>query len=171
MLQRTPAVELITQEHYLKGALHTRGQRFLDVLNDRRSDYLQIADAQIFRISDLSTPIAAITSVVIRKTDIRLAVITEDIHEAPEARLYGFVKKERHRAFLSIGGYEADGQIHLTDLNGVTTVLNRERGDFFPVTDVVVTSAVDGRKILKGSVAMVNKAHVSLFCAEPVAGE
>lgn len=164
MLQRATFVELITDEHRLLANIHTRGQRLLDLLNDQTSNYLTAHDVRVYNRRDLQTCIAAFSRAVIRKTDLDLVIITENEHEAPEARLYAHVQKEMHRVLLTIPGYEIRGKLHLTDPDEAVIVLDRQRGDFFPVTEATVFCADTPDEVFEGSVVMVNKTGIALFC-------
>lgn len=175
MLQRATYVDLMTHEHRFTAVVYTRGQRLLDMLNDRTTDFLQINDVEVYRYSVPEQCVATIPEAVIRKEDLHLVVITREEHEAPAQRLFGFVQKVPYHTLLTVPGYEVRGTIHLTrqrEPNPIA-VMARETGRFFPVTNATASQALTGQEVLSIPVVMVNKRSLSLFYLgeEPVEEE
>lgn len=162
MLARRTAVILITHEHRFTGTVPTLGQRLLDMLNDKTTDYLHIHDVQVFRSTDPETCIAAFPEAVVRKADLSLAIITGEKHEAPEKRLYAFVQKRAYHVFLTVPGYEAQGRLHLPRSAEPVAVLARDTDTFFPITQATV-SRVGSDERLEVPVIIINKESVALF--------
>lgn len=165
MLQQATFVELITHEHRFKATVYTRGQRLLDILNDRTTDYLSINDVEVYRYSAPNDCVATFSEAIIRKEDLQLAIITGEKHEAPTRRLFGFVQKIPYHVFLTVPGYEVRGKIHLTREQKAESVavLSRETGTFFPITSATASQAWTGEDLLSTPVIMVNKRSLSLF--------
>lgn len=158
-------MELITHEHRFKAKVYTRGQRLLDMLNDRNTDFLQINDVEVFRYSAPEARVETFEEAVVRKEDLHLAIITREEHEAPTQRLFGFVQKVPYRVFITVPGYEVRGEIHLgqkADRNPIA-ILSMQAGRFFPVTSAKTSQAWTGEVILESPVIMVNKNSLSLF--------
>lgn len=165
MLQRATSVELITHEHRFTATVYTRGQRLLDMLNDRTTDYLQVNDVRVHRYSAPEDCVATFPEAIIRKDDLHLAIITGEEHEAPTQRLFGFVQKFPYHVFLTVPGYEVQGIMHLTrerEPNPIA-VLARDVGTFFPVTRATASQALTGEEVFSTPVVMVNKRSLSLF--------
>jgi hypothetical protein len=164
MFRRRAAVILITYEHRFIGRVPTGGQRLLDILNDRSTDYVHVHDVEVFRNTDPETCIATFPEAVVRKADLSLVLITGEKHEAPEKRLYGFVPKKLYHVFLTVPGYEVQGRLHLAlSSPEPVTVLARETGDFFPVTQATVSQVGGAGGSLQVPVIIINKASIALF--------
>jgi hypothetical protein len=172
VLRQAAFVELITHEHRFEATVYTRGQRLLDMLNDRTTDYLGINDVEVHRYSAPEECIAAFPEAIIRKNDLHLVIITGEKHEAPVHRLFGFVQKIPYHVFLTVPGYEVRGVMHLAARRtpNPIAVLAREMGTFFPVTGATASQAWTGEDVLTCPVIMVNKHSLSLFALsqEPV---
>lgn len=165
MFKRATFVELITHEHRFTATVYTHGQRLLDMLNDRTTDYLGINEVEVHRYSDREACVASLPQAIIRKDDLHLVIITGEEHEAPTQRLFGFVQKFPYRVLLTVPGYEVRGTIHLTDQHepNPIVVLSRQTGTFFPVTRATAAQAWTGADVLTCPVIMVNKHSLSLF--------
>lgn len=165
MLAHATFVELITHEHRFKATVYTRGQRLLDMLNDRTTDYLEVNDVEVHRYSAPEACIATASQAIIRKDDLHLLIITAETHEAPAQRLFGFVQKTPFHVFLTVPGYEVRGILHLTGQreSNPIAVLARQTGTFFAVTRATASQAWTGEEVLTCPVIMVNKHSLALF--------
>jgi hypothetical protein len=165
LLKSAAFVELVTHEHRFKAKVYTRGQRLLDMLNDRTTDFLQINDVEVYRYSAPDVQLGVFEEAIVRKKDLHLAIITHEEHEAPAQRLFGFVQKIPYHVFLTVPGYEVRGTIHLGqrhDHNPIS-VLSRQTGTFFPVTSATASQAWTGEAILDSPAIMINRDSLSLF--------
>ncbi len=164
-LRSAAYVELITHEHCFKATVYTRGQRLLDMLNDRTTDFLQLNDVEVYRYSAPEDCIGTFEEAIVRKDDLHLTIITREEHEAPTRRLFGFVEKVPYHVFLTVPGYEVRGQMHLGQRHDHSpiAVLSQQMGRFFPVTGARASQAWTGEAILETQVIMVNKQSLSLF--------
>ncbi len=169
---RPTYVELITHEHRFKATIYTRGHRLLDMLNDRTTDFLEICDVEVRRLSTPDECIATFEEAIVCKDDLHLAVITGEAHEAPAQRFFGFVQKIPYNVFLTVPGYEVRGVMHLSDPRrpNPVAVLARETGVFFAVTAATVFQVLTGEEVFSCPVIMVNKRSLSLFALseEPI---
>ncbi|MFQ5854283.1 MAG: hypothetical protein ACE5LU_01370 [Anaerolineae bacterium] len=165
MLRRATEVELITHEHRFTAKVYTHGQRLLDMLNDRTTDYLKITDAEVHRYSDPEKSIAVFPTAIIRKEDLHLAIIPGEDHEAPTQRLFGYVQKSPYHVFLTVPGYEVRGVMYLTIQREPDPihVLESHARKFFAVTGATASQAWTGEDVLSCPVVMVNKDSLSLF--------
>ena len=99
-----------------------------------------------------------------QKSQIQLAVIGEQKHEAPVKRQNYRVQKSFHEVFCVAGSYEVTGLLHLPRYTMDTiAILARDLKIFFPLTEATVTYDVRSRSSLNASVVLVNKAALSLF--------
>jgi len=143
----------------------------LDLLNDRTTEYLHIHDVQVFRSSAPEARIASFPDAVVRKEDLSLVLIIGERHEAPEKRLYAFVPKRPHHVFITVPGYEIRGNMFLTGAAEPVSILARETGQFFPVTQATVSGIGAVGEPIEAPVILINKDTVALFYVgeEPVA--
>lgn len=163
MLGRRASVVLLTYEHRFTATVTTGGRRVLDILNDRTTDYLHIHDVQVFRSFAPETRVASFPDAVVRKEDLSLVLITGERHEAPEKRLYAFVPKKPHHVFITVPGYEVQGRMLLTGAAEPVSILARETGEFFPVTQATVSDVGAAGAPIEAPVVLINKATVALF--------
>jgi hypothetical protein len=100
---------------------------------------------------------------VVRKDQIRLAVLGGGQHEAPETRRYAFVDKQTYPAFLIVSGYEIEGRLQLRGTSNPVQALTHELKGFVPITHAKISHAGGNGEPLTASVALCNRDHVSLF--------
>lgn len=156
------SVVMISHQHWLRGIVETEGRRLLDLLDDKMTDYVPLSNVRICRSTDPDVGIAKLPETLIYKATVSLAVITGEEHEAPDRRLHAFVQKKRYPVFLTVPNYEMKGTMHLAYGPDPMAVLTRDTGDFFPITQAVV-SLSSNKTSFKAETVLVNKAHLNLF--------
>lgn len=149
-------------EHLIVGELQTRGKRLLEVLNDPLTDWLRIYDAHLARREAKAKSIEALDEVIIRKSELKLALLGGGKHESPEARRFAFVDKKLHFAVALVAGYEVRGRLHIKGHADIDRVLG-EMGNFVPLTEATVSHAPMTGERLDASVALMNKAAISIL--------
>ena len=156
------ALLFIAGNHSIAAAVEHHSTRVLDLLNDVQSAMMNVQGAAIF--SGLrGAPTAEFPASTIQKSAIDCVIFTEDRHEAPLRRKFGFVDKQTHSAFVLIGNYEIRGSAMLERSADPQLLLNSQASAFFPVVAASVTDASDAAQHLSASVVFVNKQKVALL--------
>lgn len=164
MSQKGTAVTLLTASHRFQGEINTGGQRLQEILNNSLTDYLQLENAQIYTLANQDEMLHAEKRATVHKSQLQLAVIGAQKHEAPEKRQNYRVQKSFYEVFCVAGSYEITGLLHLPRYTVDTiAILARDLKVFFPLTEAMVTYDVRTRSSLTASVVLVNKSALSLF--------
>jgi len=160
------SIALVAGEHWVTGLISTEERRVLDIVNDRQSEYLQLAEVRLYLSADLGEPVATLDKAVLPKASILFLMITEERHEAPRKRVSFFVRKDHYEFFATVAGFEVRGYVHLTqrtDMLGYLTKLQREGSQFFPVTDTSVAQMGPFGEPSHAPVTLVNRTHLDVF--------
>lgn len=160
------SIALVTDENWLTGLLATEHRRVLDIVNDKTSEFLSVAEVRLYRGSDLGEPLVTLPKAVVPKHRISLLLITEERHEAPAKRASNFVRKDHFDVFLTVPGLEVRGYLHLgtrTDSIAYLARMNRDQVCWFPLTDATVAQLGPFGEPAQAPVALVNRAFVNLF--------
>ncbi len=150
----------------MTGLVATEERRVLDILNDRSSEYVQLAEVRLYLSADLAEPVATLPKAVIPKANVVFMMITEERHEAPRKRVSFFVRKDHFEVFATVPGFEVKGYLHLTTrMDGLAYLvkLNRDGSTFFPVTDSSVSQMGPFSEPSHAPVTLVNRAHLDVF--------
>ena len=154
------ALALYVARHRVEGRIATSGYRLLDVLNDPMSEYLEVYDAGVTTAAgELGDPLL---QAAVAKSEISLAVILTEEHEAEDRRRFTAVDKKRYPALPIADGFEIRGTAHLDGAAEPAVALASELDRFFPLTGATVFSATTGERV-EAPVVMPNKRFVSLF--------
>ncbi len=154
-------VTLVTRDHSFNGTIATEGGRLLDLLNDENRVYLSLQPVRVYRRADTETLVEELPEAVVRKEDVSLAIIQDLKHEASRKRWSHHAPKPTFEAFLAVSGYEIRGKLHLNKPPiDLATVLIRDLGPFFPITQAEVSDA-NGQ--FEAAVVIANKSRVSLL--------
>lgn len=165
------SVVLITERHRYTCAILAAGRRLLDILNDRLTDYLWLEEVRVAWGDDPDQFIATVPRACLRKQALRAAVITSEVHEAPQSRLISYVPKIRRPVFLTLPALEVRGTLHLSAWAEPLDTLDPEKGEFFPVTGATLSWGGAGGGSLAAPVALIRKAWVELFWVGEARGE
>ncbi|HVX62343.1 MAG TPA: hypothetical protein VHC19_17125 [Pirellulales bacterium] len=169
MAEQKVCAILVVQEHLIIGELETRGLRLLDVLLDPMADWLQVFGAHVVHRAAKARAVASAAEVLVRKSDLQLALLGAGKHESPERRRFAYVDKQQFSALAIVGGYEVQGRLHL-QVKRESIRLLAELGSFIPLTEATVSYAAPREDKLDAEVAILNKTAVSaLSVGEPVA--
>lgn len=150
------------EEHLIVGEVETRGHRVLDALNDAMADWLNIYDAHISRRWAKAQAVATAAEVLIRKADVKIAVLGGGKHEAPEKRRFARVEKKKFSALALVGSYEVRGSLHLKSKREPILLLT-EVGSFIPLTEATISHAAPSDDKLEADVAIINKSAIGAF--------
>ena len=159
--QRVPAI-LLMEEHLIVGEVETRGHRMLDVLNETMADWLNVHDAHISRRWAKAQAVATAGDLLIRKADVKIAVLGGGKHEAPEKRRFARVEKKQFSALALVGSYEVKGSLHLKAKREPILLLT-ELGSFIPLTEATISHAAPNDDKLEADVAIINKSAIGAF--------
>ena len=154
------ALALYVGRHRVEGRIATGGYRLLDVLNDPLAEYLQIYDARVTtRGGRLGN---SLVETVVAKSEISVAAVFTEEHEAEERRRFTAIDKRRYPALVLADGFEIQGTAHLGGMPDLRYGLAGELQRFFPITEASVFNPATGERI-EAPVVMPNKRLVSLF--------
>ena len=156
---------LMTDSHRVLGELRTGGERLQDLLNNKLTTCLQIHNVQVFRRSEATHPPLHFPELTLSKLLLNIVLLQEDQHEAPTKRLYGYVPKNRYQTFLTVSGYEVQGDLHFTTPPKPEVILTDTLTSFIPVTQATVTTAPSAGQSWSSSVVFVRRSAIALFRA------
>jgi hypothetical protein len=162
-LEEIPVI-ICTDDHRLAVVIAGKGQRVLEILNDPGSTYLPIFEVLIQRMSEVTSK-NRLPEATIVKSRLAICVLAADLHEAPERRQYAFVEKMKLAATVLVQGWEVQGTISFKGSPDAVSLLQREFGSFFPLTDATIRHATTDQSF-SASVAIVNKSLVSVLHVE-----
>jgi hypothetical protein len=166
MEQLHTSVMLMTESHRLVGRVVTVDQRLQEIINNKLTASINLYDVQLFRPHECETPIAQFAEITLPKTQINLILHEESTYEAPTKRLYTYVPKDIYPIFVTITGYEIQGQLHLTSRPKAEAILNDTSTTFLPITQATVTSVAGGNQEWNRNVVFVRRAAIALMHVE-----
>ncbi len=144
----------------IEAHVKTHGYRLLDILNDPLYQPLEVLDA---RLSARGMTIAReLSDAVVAKSEISVAVVPSERHEAEERRRFTAVDKKRYPVLLMTDGFDVRGTIHLDGPPDPAVALAGELESFFAITEARVSHAATGER-LEAPVVMPNRRLVSVF--------
>jgi hypothetical protein len=152
---------LFTDGHMLRCTTPLQERRFLDVLNDPRTEFLKVFNVRM-ATEPYSECTVTLGDCVLPKPSIQLAIPIVDKHEAPEKRYNAFAAKQEHPAFVLAGRFEVCGRLHLKGTDDPTYFLTHELDRFIPLTDARVSQR--GKLVYSHpiQVVLVNKKFVDM---------
>jgi hypothetical protein len=146
MNSQSISVILAMPHYWLIGSMPMSGVRLQDLLARTNTDFISIANAQIFTDEAEKTPLAELTEVLIPKKQILCVSTSGDEHEAPVKRLYNFQQRDQSSVALMVDNYLIEGLAHLPKTaTSVAYSLYRDCGLFFPLTQATVRSGSSKR--------------------------
>ena len=140
--------------------MRTEGQRLQEVFLDKLTNYVHILDATVFRHTDQAICIDEQPEIVLRKAAVNMVIIFAKEHEAPQKRLNSYVPKAPYPIFLTMPGHEVRGSIYLSSAPHTIVAPIVESGDFFAVTQAVVSHVGETSAPLDVQVLLVNTAWI-----------
>ncbi len=156
------SVIVIAGPHSFLGAIENRGLRVLDVLNDVRTDYLQLRDVTVRREID-GQSIGQLLTATIPKTAVDFVLLEADKHEATVRRQFALVSKPSREALILLGAYEIHGTFMTTGSFDVLPALRQEQTAFFPVTSARLQRVTSTDPPIAAAVALLNGQKTTLL--------
>ncbi|HMN30035.1 MAG TPA: hypothetical protein PKE45_17920 [Caldilineaceae bacterium] len=163
MEQLRTAAMLMAGSHRLTGHIVIAGQRLQEILNNKLSACLTVYDSHLFRRTGAQSPVVQLPEFTIPKTMLDLVLLREEHHELPTKRLYAFVQKGHYPVFLTIAGYEVQGQLHLASYQKPERILDDAGSNFIPITQATVTCADEPEQVWETPVVFVRRSAIVLF--------
>ena len=157
------AVVLGVSDFEITASFDFGGKRTLDVLNDALTEYLDCVSAEIHQDGQL---IARLGDATIGKSEILVAAIVGDLHEAPEKRRNNRREMSQYEAVVSVGRFLVSGSIHLSSRTPSRVFLNADSG-FFAVQNATVRNLTQRGTDTQVQVALVNRDRVSAMEIKP----
>jgi hypothetical protein len=151
---------IVAMPHYwVVGRMPTSGVRLQDLLAHTNTDFISLADAEIFSNDAERLPLAQLSEVLIPKKQILCVSTSGEAHEAPVKRLYNFQSREQSSVVLMVDNYLVEGLAHLSkSATSVAYTLYRGSCLFFPLTQATVRSGNSQR--IKFPFLLVNSEHL-----------
>jgi hypothetical protein len=163
MEQLHTAVMVMTDSHRLLGRVVTVGQRLQEIVNNKLAASINLYDGQLFRPDGNAEPVAHLAEVTLPKTGINLILLQEEKYEAPAKRLYTYVPKDIYPTYLTVTGYEIQGQLHLTSKQKPEILLTDTSTTFLPITQATIASVAAPALRWNPSVVFVRRAAIALM--------
>src|SRR5262245_30447358 len=148
----------------VEAVVETGRERLSDVLNSTLSSYVEVREAQVFRVDQVGPdgPIPSFDVGLLRKADVQCVLITEE-PERPLARAAARVPTEAVSVFAALAWMEVVGTHHFPRGAGRADPLVglRERAEgFLPLTDATARFLQRPAADLRASVLIVNRAAI-----------
>lgn len=165
-------VQVFTADFIIRGHIETDGERLTDVLNLKTDPHLILTDVQAASLHTLGkTAPLRLARARVEKHAILMAIpIEQDLTHKSIFRKTNRVGVE---VAVLLPQFEVHGTLHVVERLDIRKGLTTRPEDFFPLTDAVITYAVNPQLILHSSAVVLNKAYVSLIGegrARPQAG-
>src|SRR6476660_10509395 len=109
MISNSMDVILAMPHYWVIGKMPTSGMRLQDLLQRTNSDFVSIAQAQVFTNDADRSPLAELTETLVPKKQILCISTPEHQHEATENRLYNFQSRDKYNVLLMIENYLIEG--------------------------------------------------------------
>ncbi|HBY99210.1 MAG: hypothetical protein M5U01_27415 [Ardenticatenaceae bacterium] len=156
-------VVCFTTNYSFRGVVWTGKRRLSDALNDRLTEYAELADVQVYKTHDPSTLVHKAKELYIRKASLILLAILSEVIQTPTNRIYGYVPKQRHAAVLFLPAYEVRGTLHLTAKYQVHGPLAGEGESFIPLTRASVVATFNPRVRVEAQTILVHQNLIEAF--------
>lgn len=147
--------------HLISGKVANNGQRLLDVLNDKLSDFVTLDEAEVFAATGES--IAQLPNAIIPKSELLMAVVPGERHEAPEKRTTRFRSKKQYSAFVIADRFAINGRLHLEGSGHASVTYQKELGEYAAIDEATVTNLYGDGMPVDVQVAIVSKSAVVLL--------
>ncbi|MBI5032249.1 MAG: hypothetical protein HZB51_17090 [Chloroflexi bacterium] len=148
-------VVVLTARHSISGQVML-DQRLSDFLNDRRDTAINLRETKIARLNEPSRILQQHAESVIQKAWAVVAFEPPSKGVNAGQRLFGYVPKLRHQAFLVLEGMEVRGTLHTAGPLDLRRLLATTSDSFVPITDAVVTLYENDRYVIEQPAIMVN---------------
>jgi hypothetical protein len=147
--------------HWLVGSLPLADFRIQEVLNDPRTDFLTLADVEVYPLAKREC-VAHMPEVIIPKRELEFVILPTDSHEAPEKRWNNHAVKTAFEAFALIRGYRIWGELHLPkESANLRFLLTHQPGQFFALTCASISLDPRGESQLTAPLLLANKSFIS----------
>jgi hypothetical protein len=159
-------VVILTARHSISGEIQLQDLRLSDFLNDRRDTSMRLVNTQIARLSEPSKIIQRHAEAVVLKSLITIAFEPPQIAIPPSKRLFGYVRKQRHEAFLMIEGMEVHGILHTPGDLDLRRFLAESSDSFLPITHATVYLHANDRYVIEQDAILVNARMIRYIAAK-----
>lgn len=160
-----PAV-IFTEFHSITGTVAAQDRRLSDLLNDSRESVIHLRDSQVSRHTNPGVIIAQHPLSIVPKESITIAFEAGPREASSTKRLYSFVRKQPHRIFIALDGFEVNGLMHTLgkiDPKDIQQLITMQKDNFLPVTEANVTFATDEQYQFKRDSIIVNVKRIRYF--------
>lgn len=157
---------LAAGQHFAQATVETEGKRILDVLNDKNSDYLKLANHSLSWGHDPDRSLGAWPRGALIKSNLILALPFGTEHEAPQRRHNLMVRKSRYEVALTLPDYDVRGFVHLVSPIApleYQAQLQRDGANFFAITGATLTHRALPHDPLEAPVALISRSHIGFF--------
>lgn len=153
-----------TQSHRIEGDLSV-SERLSEKLNDPLTDFIELRDARISSLAQLSSASAVSWPVAtIPKSAILMATLDMEEHESRQTRIDKVQSKQGSQVGAIVGTIEVYGTGHLRFTGSAARVMTSQLQPFFPITHAVLQLSqreTDNR--IGTGLALVNRDKVQAF--------
>lgn len=156
-------VVCFTTNYSFCGVIWTGKRRLSDSLNDRITEYVELADVEVYKTHDPKTIVHKVSELYLRKSSLILVGILSEVIHTPTRRIYGYVPKQRHEAVLFMPAYEVRGILHLNAKYQVQGPLAAEGEAFIPVTKASAVATFNSRVRIEAGTILVHQKLIEAF--------
>ncbi len=150
-------------DYWIIGSLSLPNTRIQEVLNDPRSEFLQLQDVEV-HVRESSGRVAELDQTIIPKRKLQYLVADCAEHETPERRWTHHKPKDVFRAFALVGDDCLSGNLHFSSrpTDSLHAWLN-QLSHFVVLTEASLCMHGRGVNSMQLPLVFFNKEHVSCF--------
>lgn len=156
-------VVCFTTNYGFRGVVWTGKRRLSDNLNDRITEYVELADVRVYKVHDPKTVAHRVKELYLRKSSLVLVAILSEVIQTPTGRIYGYVSKRRHEAVLFLPSYEVRGTLHLSAKWQIHGPLAAEGEAFIPVTKASAVATFNPRVRVEAATILLHQSSIEAF--------
>ena len=155
--------DFFTDSHRYSASVVVYKRHLVDVLGDRMTDYLDLADVYISRNNNPGEIIHTSRWGTLVKAEINFIMLSSETQATSKERFYSPQRTSR-QIFLTVPFFEIEGLFQwLGDLE-IKKLMATDIQKFLPVLKVNATNPFFPESTFQGPTALVNKARIQTLC-------
>lgn len=157
--------DFFTSSYRFSASIIVYKRRLIDVLSDRMTDYLDMADVYVSRINNPGSIVGTYPKGSLVKNEITFILLPDETEGTSKERF--FSSRDNLSVFISVPSFEIYGHLQwgVKDLD-IKKVLSLESQNFLPVTNITATNSLLPQVKFEGPMALVNKTKIQVLCSD-----
>ena len=157
--------DFFTSSYRFSASIVVYKRRLIDVLSDRMTDYLDMADVYVSRINNPGSIVATYEKGSLVKNEITFILLPDEVEGTSKERFY--TMRDIIPVFISVPSFEIHGQLQwgTNDLD-IKKILSLETQNFLPILEATASNSLLPDVTFHGPMALVNKTKVQVLCGD-----